>query len=1552
MKYDIKHDTLNMKTKLTVLFALLIGFSSIGQVTFNTDKEKFIKEVSKFMSGTNGKKTKEFMSVFTPVFMSSEYDETLKSELITTCNTLVAKRLKAYPDMYNYMSAHMNFIIKKHDAASFDEWKKSLAGYLEIRNVKKAKDFLQVSSDLMVDGNIYTKNQKFVWGQRNGKFSFKSGKKPSIKFEGVTLYCKIKKRTVKRKEDPYFDSLVVLNTNGVYDPVLNKWNGTDGRVTWEKVGLKAEETFADLTSYNLSMKTTKLTCGTVTFHTPYFDEPLQGKLTEYTAKMQRETDKVYPSFDSNDKKLKIKGIVSNVDYVGGFAMRGAKFVGMGTPEQKANLTFYRNEKTFAKCTGELFIVSKDHIKASNTSLVMNISNEDSITHPGGYLTYITAEEKFEFARGNDGVSQSPFSNSYHQLDMFVGQIIWEKSKSDLTLTWNRGKSQEQRFAMFESKSFYSAKVYGELQGMDAEHPLVSIYNYAYKYDEFETTEGKIATAMHKTIQQAKPTLLQLSNLGFITYDYNAKTVKILDKTKNFIRARAKKIDYDNLVFKSDVRPISLSEEEKALVKKNPVLAKRQARFKKQNKARAKLAAYGTLSLSTLELNLDAVDIVELSPLQNTRVFPENDHVTIKKNRNFDFKGWLAAGKSEVLVKDGVFDYDEFKIHLKKTETVGLRVYPLDKSHGKDPKRMITEISNFSGFLEIDHPKNKSGVKDKGEFKAYPKLITTKESKIFYNSNGIYGGVYDSARFYVTLEPFTLDSLDDFTERLLSLNGELTSAGIFPNFKKPVKIMDDYSFGFFHTIPSGGYDFYGKVAKYDNKIALSGNGLQGEGEIKFETSLSKSNRFTFFPDSTMGVANYVNTIREAGIQMPSVKCEKALVTYVPHSKLLKAKSLDEPLDFFDGESVFNGTTYLRPEGMTGRGLMAFHGSKMGSYNFKYKARIIDADTCSFKLDDEDPEPGTDPFAFATENINGHVDFDKREGEFKSNDGESTVHFPANKYMCKMDMFTWYMDQGEIELAKNEGTDVNIETDLDLAGSNFYSTHPKQDSLNFKAPKAKFTIKTKVITCSKTQFIDVADARIFPDSMKVVIRRNAKMDELINSTIVANYITKYHKVINAKTKITARKAYKASGDYPYYDIDSNQYLIYFKDIRLDEGFQTIAEGKIKEDRKFKFSPQFDFYGDVAMKSSDPFLTFTGATRISHECASLAKNWMSFSAQINPKDIMIPVGSSMKNLDGKPLSAGIVLRDSEEEDSVDVYPTFLSSLDSDKDQIIVTASGFLRYDFDASEFQIASKEKFVNRNAPGNYISLHTKSCSMQGDGEVNLGGYYGDLSFKPVGIVNYNQATGAVEMNLSGKMDFALDKGAWSKVAEKMVLETEGQAINMDQTTLEQSIATNVDQKTADKIKSDYTLKGEVKKIPKGMNSTIYLTNVKLKWDKETSSFVSSSNKIGIVSLYGKSVFKELTGKMQFQKSPSTEGKYMDRIKMLFETPTSYYFFDYNFKTKKKTDNGDGTMKLYSTDGAFKQEILDIKTEKKKVKQFEYDITPNSSGAAIFRSDSDD
>ena len=141
-----------------------------------------------------------------------------------------------------------------------------------------------------------------------------------------------------------------------------------------------------------------------------------------------------------------------------------------------------------------------------------------------------------------------------------------------------------------------------------------------------------------------------------------------------------------------------------------------------------------------------------------------------------------------------------------------------------------------------------------------------------------------------------------------------------------------------------------------------------------------------------------------------------------------------------------------------------------------------------------EEGEGNVAFQADNVQAKISFKERNGEFKSNKGTSQVNFPINQYMCRMDRFSWFMDYAELQLDKAGEKDITIETDMDMVGPNFYSLHPDQDSLSFRVPKAKYDLKQRSIFCEQVKYLDVADARIFPDSMKMVIRRKAKIDPL--------------------------------------------------------------------------------------------------------------------------------------------------------------------------------------------------------------------------------------------------------------------------------------------------------------------------------------------------------------------------------------------------------------------------------------------------------------------------
>ena len=172
------------------------------------------------------------------------------------------------------------------------------------------------------------------------------------------------------------------------------------------------------------------------------------------------------------------------------------------------------------------------------------------------------------------------------------------------------------------------------------------------------------------------------------------------------------------------------------------------------------------------------------------------------------------------------------------------------------------------------------------------------------------------------------------------------------------------------------------------------------------------------------------------------------------------------------------------------------------------------------------------------------------------------------------------------------------------------------------------------------------------------------------------------------------------------------------------------------------------------------------------------------------------------------------------------FRSKLAVPNDPNVITASGYLQYNQNAKEFQIASKEKLLNRSEKGNFLALHTESCSLHGEGVIDLGMDYGDVKFDAVGVVDYNQSSGETSMNITARFNMALDNGIMQDVATRINTVEGLQPMNFNPTTFEQALVEWTDRKTADKVKSDYTIKGEIKKLPEQIETAFTITGLKL------------------------------------------------------------------------------------------------------------------------------
>ena len=1521
-----------------IIFLVLFFMSGIVfSQSYPNDREKFVKYFQKSLQEFGRGDFRDFAhrDLEKSLLESSDFPNDYFNKMVETCNLMESKRLSPYPEIYNYVFSVYSFIKGKQSQASFTAWHSSVNKLLDLRDTRKFTDFIELSAGFF-SKTLIAASSNFDWYYYGGSYSFEFTDKPFIRFANGTLACRVENRDSDTKDkQPYVDSLVIMTTSGVYDPILRKWEGNGGVLNWEKVGLSKIETYATLSKYEISLKTATFTADSVTLKTPYFNRTIKGKLTDRAQKINREMDKIYPQFISYESRLPIKNIRPDVDYDGGFSLQGSSFVGVGFPIAPAKIIIYRNSKPFIYASSQQFTIAPKRITSASTGIKMVFNVTDSISHPGVDFSYDLDKKIVEMARTKSGIGQSPFEDSYHQLDMYMPKLTWNTETSDLNITYEIGTSQEQRIARLESKNYFDEKLYDYIQGMEAVHPLVAISKYCYKYDEYTMPEGKIASALNKTIEQAKSLMLDLSTYGFISYDTETKMVTVNKKTMNYIEFKAGNKDFDNIVFICDFKPKELKGYTEDQIKEDAYLQAVRQEYVDKTEKRRMMKNFATISLSSLDIYANAVDFVRISEPQNTIVFPVKNEVTIKKDRNFEFAGWINSGKMELDAINAQFVYKDFKIVLLKTDKSTFRVMPLSEKDGKKPIGMTSSISGIVGELFVDDPSNRSGVNKK--ITDFPKLKSVKNSFVYYNSKAIMRGSYDSTRFYYTVLPFDIDSLDNFYEKDFKVIGELTSAGIFPKIKQNLTIMPDYSFGFSTKAAPGGYEFYGTKAKYDNKIILSNNGLQGAGQIDFvESSSTSLNLFTFLPDSCVGLAKFVNKPVESGIQFPDVTCAEAYITYIPKNNLLKAASTARnELAMFKGEAKLSGMAFVRAEGLRGKGTIDMKTAQIFSFDFKFKRWDIDADTAEFDLKNTHAEEGEDEMAFKSSNVKSHISFAERRGEFISNDGTSLVSFPTNLYICKMDKLNWWMDKESIEIETNSGEEALADNDLNLVGPNFFSVHPKQDSLQFRAPKAFFSLSDKTIYCSKVEFIDVADARIYPDSMKLTIRKKAKMDPLSNARIVANYITQYHTFLKCDLEITARRKYSGKGIYPYYDRDSMLTNFTMDRIFLDSTEQTEARGKIAEDAKFYLSKQFDYYGNITVKAALPTIIFTGATRMNHSCEKFPRAWIAFSAKIDPDNIQIPIDPDMKSIDGKSLTSGIIWRDSRALDSIKLYPTFLSPIQNVDDPAAMTASGLLQYNADASEFQISSKAKLLNRSEKGNYIALHTESCSMNGDGIINFGMDFGDApKIDAVGYVNYDQRTTKTSINATIRYFFPFDKGLMESIATKINAVEGLKPMELSNTTLEEALVQWTDRKTADKIKSDYTLKGEVSKLPSELEATITITGVKLSsYDDskmQEKGIISNGDEAVLLNMYEKTVMKVVPLKAFFQQIYSGNGG--DKFGLYINIPGGRdYYFDYSMEKK------DGTLKVITGDSELEASVNGIKEDKRKAKNYKYEMS---------------
>jgi len=235
---------------------------------FSGKTETFIDELTVFMQPNISTQDEAILQAFISVWrIDSLFTVEEQSEIVKISVLLLEKKAKPSPHFSKYLECLTHFKRNNQTVENFHNWIKgiNLLAVERKTTLSSLNRVLQFTQQL-IDSSFLNKSATVLWKSSNPEYRIKVNETLAVIIGKTTLTCKTR-----------FDSIQILETQGIYFPVENLWKGYDGRITWERAGFNSDEVFAQLQEYEIDMSKADYQAENVTFiNKLYFNQPLTG----------------------------------------------------------------------------------------------------------------------------------------------------------------------------------------------------------------------------------------------------------------------------------------------------------------------------------------------------------------------------------------------------------------------------------------------------------------------------------------------------------------------------------------------------------------------------------------------------------------------------------------------------------------------------------------------------------------------------------------------------------------------------------------------------------------------------------------------------------------------------------------------------------------------------------------------------------------------------------------------------------------------------------------------------------------------------------------------------------------------------------------------------------------------------------------------------------------------------------------------------------------------------------------------------------------------------
>lgn len=1467
---------MGMKRLLTLLVAwMAIMVGGYAQVThFSKDKDQFFEELNAYLTSSQTDKAEaealltEFRGVWNMHYDAEE--AALAMDLYDLMLTKTGNR--AY---YNIFTFTETLLRAPYNGMTKSDMNRFLVftGRRFAKRRANIDKYLKSCRDLIVD-HVMGEKGATQWVAPNANFTFPTDTACVFVVKQCDLILKSSS-----------DQSVIHDTYGQLNLETHLWKGRGGKVDWSRFGIPTNMVYGMVGDYQVDFATSNYRMEAIEFYNKYyFDHPCRCDFEDAVTNTAPNEKTMYPKATPIGNQQEYGSIFGDIDFLGGFGMVGNSVNFFGGDAEPAQVVFKYNKRIAVRVLSKRFSLSGNSLVSNQTAARIYLYDTvnysvDSIYHNDLGFRYNNDKKQLMLYRKDNGVGTGPFHDTYHEYDIFLEAIYWNRSGDEMEFRRIEGPNGESEGTV-SSLNYFRKSDYLKIQALDNKHPMETLNKFLKMYGDENNrfNINDLVAYLKYPISQVLPMILNLQAEGYLEYDKETQLVTVLDRFFNVLASNHGTLDYDVIKFQTKV-------------------SHRQPNIRLVLKTNDMLV-YG---ISDFQSQSD-VPSITLSDYKHVLIMPENGRIVLKKHRNFNFSGSIMAGMYEFFTKDCLFNYSKFSIEMNKVDSLRFyarfkgKVYPVEGT-----------LERLTGTLMIDEYNNKSSGRETPDF---PKFQCPGHSYKFYRD--INGGVFNlelpmdsltdeilAGKFYYCLDPFSVERLDNLNSEDIAFKGRLVSGGIFPDIEEPLVVMEDHSLGFKHVVGDGessSYPMYGGKGGFHREVWLSNEGFYGTGKLDVQTSSFMAQRFDFYLDSVVASADSF-AMRE-GLHSPKASCGPMDLKWDVTVPQLFANTKDEPIRMYDS-TFFQGQTTLSDNGFHGNGVLTFGLTRFDTKYFSFDEKSFVADSSNFILFDEDGETK----AFLAENYRSNVDFATKKVRYEYLDAESNLDFPLNKFYCSLNEAEWDMVTNKVHLTSPAAS---------LAESKFVSLLPEHDSLSFNSTSADYDMNDYVIHAHDVKNLYVADVEIKPlDGVKIM--RNAEISPLEHASIVADTATQLHEFKDAAVSIYSRHDYMALGIKDYVDAEGVATPLFFEEIAPVDGV-TVGHAVVADSVSFLLNPHFSFKGSVTSTASEPFDRYEGSFHLERSCLEDTV-WFASTAVIDPQAVEIPVVMD----DIKKVRQGIFNGLCYEYGSNGGYHVnFLKPMNPET-VTVTTQNGNLTFDeenrcYVISDTTRAEQELRLDDRC---VVTMHSSS-NMGFDEGLTRFACYGDF-------VNYPNDSLTMEVLNVFKAPVFSDQ-ILKDIAD-VYASVESEGVDLTKTNYVEYLRFELGEAAADELRQSMELMGYPEIGADAFyNQTIVIPSLKMVWNPELRAFVSVG-KIGLGSLGQHIVNRYVDGYVMFDKR-------LGIVTYLFKYDEFMTYFSYNC--------GDGQLQVHATYGTINTQLSNMKEKSRRVKEnnvsFEYVVTP--------------